>query len=350
MRKDYIFGSIVLFFVLVFQQAFAQPAQWDVIPLPQSSMKVKDPVRSLNGTWKFDLTPPAKFWVQRFKDEWADIIVPGEPAMQGFQVEHDKETAYLREFTVPKEFDGQRIFLRFEGVYSYAKVWINSQFIREHFGGFTSWDCEITDHAKPGQKALLTVGVVDRMDDMSYASGYAHHPIGGILRDVYLYCLPENYIKSFDVETQLDEKYEDAVLKITAELETATSAELKLSLKNPSGKKVRLKPNKIKFSDKQKKVTTEIKIEKPLKWDAEHPHLYTLSATLKKGWSKQEQITQRIGFRQVEVRGNKILVNGKQVHLRGACRHDINPMLGRTTGHELDLQDVLLVLQFLTPP
>lgn len=344
MRKSYISRFIVILFCLsVCQQAFPGQQEWQVIPLPEKSMKVVNPVVSLNGTWKFNLTPPAKFWDVLVNDkDWPDILVPGEPAMQGFQVEHDKEIAYRREFTVPKKFSGQRIFLRFEGVYSYAKVWVKGNFIREHFGGFTSWDCEVTDYVKPGQKTLLAVGVVDNLDDISFASGYAKHPIGGILRDVYVYCLGENYIRSFDIETELDKNYENAVLKITSELASASSAVIKLSLSDPSGKKVKLIPDRIEFSDKQKHASVEIKINDPVKWDAEHPNLYKLTAILEEAGKKTQKILQRIGFRKVEVRGNKILVNGKQIHLRGACRHDIHPTLGRTSGREFDKQDVLM--------
>jgi hypothetical protein len=320
-----------------------QGQQWHVNPLPEKTSKVKNPVQSLNGVWKFNLTPPEEFADASLNDNgWADIVVPGEPAMQGFKVEHDKQIGYRKEFVVPKEFAGQRIFLRFEGVYSYAKIWINGQFVREHFGGFTSWDCEITDHVTAGEKTLAAVGVVDRTDDISYASGYAHHPIGGILRDVYLYCVPENYIKSLDVETELGSDHKDAILKVSVELDTERKASLQLYLEDPSGKKVNIKSDRLKFTERQRKLSVEINVENPLKWDAEHPNLYTLAVGLKNGWSTKERIIQKIGFREVEVNGNKILVNGKQVHLRGACRHDIHPTLGRTSGRELDLKDVLL--------
>ena len=56
--------------------------------------------------------------------------------------------------------------------------------------------------------------MTDRLDDISYASGYAHHPIGGILRDVTLFALPETCLYDFYAETHLDAAYEDAVLKI----------------------------------------------------------------------------------------------------------------------------------------
>ncbi len=53
----------------------------------------------------------------------------------------------------------------------------------------------------------------------------------------------------------------------------------------------------------------------PVKWDAEHPHLYELTASLKEGGATTEQIVQEIGFRKVEVRGNKILINDKRCNI-----------------------------------
>ena len=108
------------------------------------------------------------------------------------------------------------MFLRFDGVYSYARVWVNGKFVREHHGGFTSWDCDITEFVTPGQTAWLTVGVTDRADEISYASNYAKHYIGGILRGVKLLILPADYLTRFHIETDFDSAYKDATLKVTA--------------------------------------------------------------------------------------------------------------------------------------
>lgn len=343
MNKTYL-QYIVTFYTGLFLPltTIAQTQQWNVIPLPNSTMNIKNPVQSLNGNWKINLTPPPNFEDVSIDDQnWSDVVVPGEPAMQGFQVEHDKGFAYRKWLTIPKNYSGKRIYIRFDSVYSYAKVWINDRYLRDHIGGFTSWDCEITDYVTAGEKAILAVEVIDRTDDISFASGYAKHPIGGILRDVYMYCLPDNYIYNFDIETQFDDDYEDAVLKVSARLASSISGEVKLSLKDPFGKMVMIQPNQIRFDNQEEEMVT-IQVKKPLKWDSEHPNLYTLTAELKQGWTTTEKIIQKIGFRKVEVSGNKILVNGKQVHLRGANRHDIHPVLGRTSGRELDHKDVLL--------
>lgn len=342
MRNFNLVLNVLLLNFFVCPWAYSKLSSWEVLPLPETAGVVSDPVQSLNGIWKINLAPPDNFWELSGKEGiWKDVIVPGEPAMQGFAVQHDQSFGYLREFSVPKFFRGQRVFLRFEGVYSQAEVWVNGNYIRDHIGGFTSWDCEITDSVEPGQDALLAVEVVDRLDDISFASGYAQHPIGGILRDVYLYCLPQQYIRSLDVQTDLDEDYTDAVLKIHAELSSPAPAVLHVQLKDPAGKKMKLNPDIIRYSDKAL-ASVEIPIAKPRLWDAEHPHLYTLTVDLKSGSKTVEQVIQKVGFREVEIQGNKILVNGKQIHLRGANRHDIHPVLGRTSGQELDLQDVLL--------
>ncbi len=194
---------------------------------------VENPEISLNGTWKFSMNPPDLFWENEINTEdWADIVVPGECAMQGFAIKHDHPYAYRYDFFVPEDFKDKQIFLNFNGVYSFARVWLNGQFVREHYGGFTKWECDITDFVKTGEKARLTVEVIDRVDDISYGSGYAKHQIGGILRDVELVALPELNFKQLYFETDLDENYQNAELRVFYELNQAADIELEIEVFN----------------------------------------------------------------------------------------------------------------------
>ncbi|MEI7957284.1 MAG: glycoside hydrolase family 2 TIM barrel-domain containing protein, partial [Verrucomicrobiota bacterium] len=68
----------------------------------------------------------------------------------------------------------------------------------------------------------------------------------------------------------------------------------------------------------------------PAKWDSEHPNLYTLTIELKADGKLLETVIQRVGFRQVEVRGNQMFVNNMPVKLRGICRHEADPLHGRS--------------------
>jgi beta-galactosidase len=306
---------------------------------------VKNPLVSLNGTWKFTLTPPANFWSDDVSPAgWADIEVPGECLMQGFEIRHNVGYPYKKEIDIPADFAGKRIFLRFDGVYSDTRVWVNGQFIRDHHGGFTSWDCDITDFIEPGQNAWLTVEVTDRDDEISYGSGYAHHLIGGILRDVSLLAVPQDHLSHLHLETDLDAEYRNAILRIDAgvNFRDAKNADLLFSLTDKNGTRLHLAPSRLELTHENPAGGLNIPVQRPLLWDAEHPYLYTLSAELRVGGRLVQKRTQKIGFREVEIAGNILLVNGRPIKLRGACRHDIHPLLGRRSTRDLDRQDVLL--------
>ena len=300
-------------------------------PVLQELAGVETPAVLLSGTWQFQYSPDSK---------WDKIQVPGEPAMQGYAIEHDKPFTYRKSFTVPADYAGKHTILRFDGVYSYARLFVNDTFVREHHGGFTRWDTDITPFVRPGKKNEIRLEVTDRLDDISYASGYAHHPIGGILRDVTLFALPETCLYDFYAETHLDAAYEDAVLKIGYSSPVAGGAEVAYTLTDPSGRRYPLAQSR--FPLEEGGNMNELPVKNPLKWDAEHPNLYTLTITLSKDGKEIGRFDRRIGFRDVKIEKDRMLVNGMPVKLRGACRHDIHPTLGRTTTAELDSLDVIL--------
>ena len=300
-------------------------------PVLQELAGVETPAVLLSGTWQFRYSPDSK---------WDKIQVPGEPAMQGYAIEHDKPFTYRKSFTVPADYAGKHTILRFDGVYSYARLFVNDTFVREHHGGFTRWETDVTPFVRPGKKNEIRLEVTDRLDDISYASGYAHHPIGGILRDVTLFALPETCLYDFYAETHLDAAYEDAVLKIGYSSPVAGGAEVAYTLTDPSGRRCPLAQSR--FPLEEGGNMNELPVKNPLKWDAEHPNLYTLTITLSKDGKEIGRFDRRIGFRDVKIEKDRMLVNGMPVKLRGACRHDIHPTLGRTTTAELDSLDVIL--------
>lgn len=244
---------------------------------------------------------------------------------------------------IPDDFKGKRVILRFDGVYSHARLSVNGKFIREHHGGFTRWETDITPQIHIGRKNEIQLEVTDRLDEISYASGYAHHPIGGILRDVTLFALPESHVYDVNVETRLDSLYQDADLHFTCEYAGQNGTELRFKLIDAEGKKVNLQESS--FDLIPGKNIFSLPIKNPLKWDAEHPNLYTLEVAIQQQGKVISSFNRHIGFRDIKIMKNRMLVNGHPVKLRGACRHDIHPTLGRTTTAELDSLDVILFKQ-----
>ncbi len=311
--------------------------------IENSTFSELNPIINLNGIWKINLDPSGNFWKEEIlNEEWKDIQVPGECMMQGFPIKHDQPFVYKKHIEIPLDFVGKEIKLRFEGVYSYARVWINGNFLRDHSGGFTQWDCNITPFVKPGERAMLTVEVTDKADDISYGSGYAKHQIGGILRDVKLLALPTNYPDNISIITDFDSKYKNAALHIRGDFKRKVkNAKIQIELRNKENKKITLQKSSVELNGNDS-FNIENTVQSPNKWDAEHPDLYQLTVNY---FEKDQLIFQKIyqvGFREIEVRGNKLLVNGKEVKLRGACRHDIHPLLGRVSTPEFELKDVKL--------
>jgi hypothetical protein len=326
---------MTLLFALVSQDfAFGEAAKPEekAYIAPSAYAGVKQPALLLNGAWEFQFSP---------RDKWTPIQVPGEAAMQGYAIEHDKPFRYRKSFTLPSEYKGETVILRFDGVYSHARLWVNGACVREHHGGFTRWDTDVTPFVQPGKENKIELEVTDRRDDISFASGYAHHPVGGILRDVTIFALPKTHIYDFYAETHLDSHYRDAVLKVVYS-EEGDGGEIEFSLVSPDGQAVPLSQNRVPLSGKTG-VAREFFVKKPLQWDAEHPHLYTLNAVLyNQAGGEVCRFSRQVGFREVKIVKDQLLVNGKPVKLRGACRHDMHPALGRMTTAELDALDAAL--------
>lgn len=298
---------------------------------PTQVASVKNNTISLNGTWQFQYDPRSK---------WENIIVPGEAVMQGFAIEHDQPFMYRKYVTVPSDFRNKQVLLRFDGVYSYAKLYVNGKYVRDHHGGFTRWEADVTDFIKNGAKNEVVLEVTDRHDDVSYGSAYAHHPIGGILRDVTLYAVDKNVsLANFVAETLLDSLYENATLRLKYNA-IANNDNYKLKATLRDGNTIVKEQT---FDVAKGNSINNISVENPKKWDAEHPNLYTLDIDVSENGVSKAKYTKKIGFRKVEINGNRMMVNGKQVKLRGACRHDIHPTLGRVTNNYLDSMDVVLL-------
>lgn len=297
--------------------------------IPTTVTGVKRHTIDLNGKWDFRFSPSSK---------WTKINVPGEIAMQGYGVQHDEAVTYRRSMDIPKDFAGHKIILRFDGTYSYATLVVNGKTVREHRGGFSRWETDITRFVHPGKKNVIELSLIDPVEEISYASGYAHHPVCGILRDVTMYAVPVDYISNLHVETSLDSVYRDADLKIGFDYEGEPQAQLAVSLLSPQGLKVARKV--ISLDNGSNNLT--LHVANPVKWDAEHPNLYRLVLDLIKSGKTEASMTKQIGFREIRIDNDRMLVNGKPVKLRGACRHDIHPELGRATTREIDSIDAVL--------
>lgn len=319
------------------------------LPLRLTPANTLEDSINLNGEWKFATDPSENFYHPDFDDgAWEMIDVPSHWTMKGFE-SLDGVGGYRRRINVPAAWAGQRIKVHFDGVYSGAEVWLNGNRVGWHEGGFTPFEVDVTEAANHGSN-LLALRVTENtrssvLDNMSF---YADFPLTGIFRKAYFFAVPTVHVESLQVATFFDSSFMNATLKIDLKVVNESAkhvrgGEVEFELLSPDGTTVSAAFKKVRFSlpawSYQEK-TIEIPVAKPQHWDAEHPRLYQLVMTLYLGSKKMEQVSRRIGFRQVTVRGTEILINGAPVKFRGTCHHDSDPVLGRAVTPELTRRDL----------
>lgn len=314
-------------------------------PAPVWSGVTEEPVICLDGLWE----------VRDYEDNSVrSVQVPSDMGIlrkEGFSQHYE----YRREITVPKSEEGGRILLRFEGVNGFARVYVDDEYIASHENGFLTWNVEITKQVRDREKVLLKV-VMDEESDQ--VSAYSH---GGILHSVYLYVLPRAYVSAVYLSPLFDEDMDTCTLRVDMDLEQETflnteeeaealaadggakrpAYEAEFLLEGPDG--VTAVRQKVKLDNRMEGYYTfSLPVDSPRLWDAEHPAMYRLEINLYCGGERIETVRKKTGLRRLDRKGNRLFVNGREIKLRGACRHEIGPRSGRALTRELIEQDVAL--------
>jgi beta-galactosidase len=329
--------------------------------------------RSLNGRWKFHWSPrpadrPERFYLTGFDDtRWATIPVPSNWQMHGYDlpiytnseypwpqdpkappqvpVDDNPVGSYRTTFEVPEDWRGRRVLLHFDGVDSAFYVWVNGTRVGYSEDSRTAAEFDITAHARPGSKNLLAVEVY-RYGDGAFLEDQDMWRMSGIFRDVYLFSTAPDHVRDFGVRTDFDARYEDVLLTVEAEIvrygDASRPLTLALEVLDADGRPVVRTSEPLRGAT----VTLKSKVRRPKPWSAESPALYTALLSLADAQGRTiEVIPARIGFREVEIRNGRLLVNGRQVLIKGVNRHEISPETGKHVSRELMIEDIRLMKQ-----
>jgi beta-galactosidase/beta-glucuronidase len=118
--------------------------------------------------------------------------VPGEWAMQGFEVPPGGFATYTREVEVPADWSGTIVKLRFDAVHAVCEVLVNGQAVGGHEGGFVPFELDVTKAIRPGRNEIrVRVQSESIADAVSCISQYAAHQVGGLIRKVTLFAVPQ---------------------------------------------------------------------------------------------------------------------------------------------------------------
>ncbi|MGC1390623.1 MAG: glycoside hydrolase family 2 TIM barrel-domain containing protein [Bacteroidales bacterium] len=281
---------------------------------------------SLNGKWQAIIDPTGagdwrQVWQERKPEKKTDFIeysfeggplfnVPGDFNSQMTELKYFEGTVWYKKSFNYDLNNSKRLFLHFGAVNYCASVYLNGNFLGKHEGGFTPFQFEITGAVKRGGNIIVVRVNNQRLTDGIPGLGYDWFNYGGITRDVNLVETDNTYISDYFIQLK----------------------------KHSSGEVLGwVKLNGDHFMQKVEIVIPELKVDYKTKsnneglaeinfvsrfdlWSPENPKLYRVIVR-----SETDTVTDNIGFRSIEVKGSKIILNGKMVFLKGINIHEENP-------------------------
>lgn len=315
---------------------------------PVDALKGLAAEETLNGEWRFKYIPSSDIGAdQKFADpsfdvsSWPLTPVPShwelhgytEPQYAGKVVEGTG--LYRRDFTVPKNWEGKRVFLRFEGVLYGLTAYVNGKSVGEWGSSYNPVTFDITDALAPvGKENSLAVQVTTRNKGWNF-DNMDCWGLSGIYRDVLLFALPQIYLEDYTLTTTLNP-------------DGGATVKVEVLAKGAQGIAGRLVSNgevvskfSIPISEKGSG-SVSFQVENPNLWTAETPSLYTLELDVEVDGKATQQYVDRIGLRQVTIADGILKLNGTPVKLRGVNHHDIWPD-GRVATEEKMRRDLQLI-------
>ncbi|PTY07473.1 glycoside hydrolase family 2 [Opitutaceae bacterium EW11] len=255
-----------------------------------------------------------------------------------------EEGIYRTSFSVPKEWQGRRLRLVFEGVMTDAKVRVNGISAGPtHQGGFYRFGYDVTDLVKygTGNELEVTVDKESANESVNLAERRADYwNFGGIFRPVFLQVFPARFIDRVAIAAQADGRFSvDVFLGVAAVEGECAEAQLLDASGGPVGQ-----PFAASFAPGGDHVRLETKLEGAKTWSPETPELYRARISLRQGGVDRHVVTERFGFRTFEVRqGDGLYLNGRRILLKGINRHSFWPETARTLSRERNYDDVRLI-------
>jgi beta-galactosidase len=342
--------------------------------------------QSLNGNWKFNWVKqpserPLNFYKPNYDvSAWKEIPVPSSWEMLGYgtpiytnvnypfknfpslilpqkgftnEKEPNPVGSYRRNFTLPQDWDGKEIILHFDGVYSGFYVWINGEKVGYSQGANNDAEFNITAYVKPGENVLAAE--VFRWTDASYIEDQDMFRLSGIHRDVYLYAVPKVHVRDYFTQSEfVGDDFSSATFKVDASVKNydakiSGANTLEISLLDPTGKSVASITQKIDPIKGKEETTYNLsaKVNAPLLWSAEKPHLYSVVVSVKDAQGKvTEALSSKFGFRKIEIKNKRVYINNEQVFFKGTNRHDFHPVFGKAIPVESMEQDIVLMKRY----
>lgn len=259
-------------------------------------------------------------------DEWELMDLPCSwNTTDRMYMLYEGSMVYTRKFIYARQSDDERMILKIGAANYICRVFINKKYVGMHRGGSTPCYFDITDYLEHDNRIFLQVDNTRRHEQVPMENTDWFN-YGGIYRDIELIRVPKTHIKDFKIALEPDSNFNRirAVVSVsenysgTAKLEIPELGIIReIEVVNGSGEVV--------FD------------ASPELWSPESPKLYDVSLEC-----AGDRVRDRVGFREIRVRGMDIVLNGKSLFLRGISCHEDSVEHGKALTDEERLENIRL--------
>lgn len=242
---------------------------------------------------------------------------------------------YKTSLNIANPYKNGRTILEFEGTGQKADVYVYTEKVGSHVGGYDSWNIDITDAvnrflnspdaARFEGKVPLSIRCDNSRDAEMIPSDLSDFNIyGGIYRYLNLVYLPAVCVNELSVVSVLHDNLRKATLKVSGQFYNPVDvrlADVKVVVKSPDGKPV-AESNHQGITPLGRQLLLDVDIDRPEIWDVDSPQRYTCEVTVK---ADGEEITSSecFGFRNFKfIEKGPFHLNGRRLLLRGTHRHE----------------------------
>lgn len=248
-------------------------------------------------------------------------------------------SGYRRHLLIPKDWQGKRILLTFEGAAHDSTVFCNGKKVGEHHCGYTAFTVDLTDSVLYGQDNLLCVRLDSRENLNVPPFGYVidYMTYGGIYRDVRLEVKEKVSLSDIFVHTAIDFRSSPVTAQITSEI-TLTESNGNVTIRQYYMPKSTAAGQGSWRLLCEQTVSTDVSCDKefsltatitaPLLWDTEEANLYILKTQLYQDNTLLDETETTFGIREAVFKKDGFYLNGKKLRIRGLNRHQSYPYVG----------------------
>lgn len=291
----------------------------------------------LDGVWKFKLDPEkvglVEKWFENFPEDTVDMIIPSCWNNELGLYDYEGLAWYKTTFKTTKE----NINLQFHGITGLCDVYLDGKLIGNHYGGFTGFSITLNNINLGAHTLIITVNNThDSLNTIPLSRVDWFH-YGGITRSVEIMELDDSWIKDYRIAYSLNSDYTAAVLNISVDFQTFEGLDFNKNFNIYMNDKL-IYAETLDIKEKSSYSLKPIHLENLLLWDTENPNLYTMRLEI-----DNDDVIDRIGFRDVTIEDKQLKLNGKALYLKGVNRHEDHPDWGFALPLKLMKKDIDII-------